>query len=57
MKHFPATHAPAHLAGLEHTHAPLRVSMKTLLLAFATAFAAGVCATAWFVALVILRTP
>lgn len=53
MRHYPSAHGPAHIAGLEHTHAPLRVGVKTLILALATAFAAGVCATAWFVALVI----
>lgn len=57
MKYYPATRAPAHLAGLEHTPAPLRVPRKTAALALAAAFAAGVCATAWFVALVIQRTP
>lgn len=47
MRHFPATRHTAHIAGLEHAHAPACVSRKTLLLATATAFAAGFCAAVY----------
>ena len=49
MRHYPATRHTAHLAGLEHAHAPARVSVKTVLLAIAAAFAAGFCAAVYSV--------
>ena len=41
MKHYPATRSPAHIAGIEHTRAPVALPRKTALLAAAVIYAAG----------------